>query len=157
MRSLTQACAVGVVLLLAGCASAPSANKVAPTAAENAVKQRVDLMLGRYARNDQVGVIAMLDPQRFTLLGTNLNEKVSSPSELRSLMDRDFQQWGTVAFSEVRDMDVRVGNDLATAMFTVNFSMSSGPSLPLRLSTTWHKINGEWMLTQSASAIPPQG
>ena len=71
-------------------------------------------------------------------------------------MDRDFQQWGTAAFSDVRDMDVRVGNDLATAIFTVNFSMSSGPSLPLRLSTTWHKINGEWMLTQSASAIPPK-
>ena len=157
MRSSTQVCAIGVVLLLAGCASAPATNKANPAAAEKAVKQRVDLMLSRYARNDQVGVVDMLDPQRFTLLGTNFNEKVSSPSELRSLMDRDFQQWGTASISDVRDMDVRVGNDLATAMFTMTFSMGSGPSLPVRLCTTWHRVNGEWMLTQSASAIPPQG
>jgi hypothetical protein len=52
---------------------------------------------------------------------------------------------------------VRVGGDLATAVFTLTFSAGSGPSLPVRLCTTWHKVKGEWMLTQSASAIPPQG
>ena len=157
MRAFTQVCLIGVVLLLAACVSAPAARPVDPAAAEKAVTQRVDLLLSRYARNDQVGVIALLDPQRFTMLGTNFNEKVSSPAELRSMMDRDFQQWGTAAISDVRDMDVRVGNDLATAVFTLTFSAGSGPSLPVRLCTTWHKVNGEWMLTQSASAIPPQG
>jgi len=157
MRAVTQVCLIGVVLLLAACASATTATPADARAAENTLQQRVDLLLSRYARNDQVGVIALLDPQRFTLLGTNFNEKVNSPADLRSMMDRDFQQWGTAAFSDVRDMDVRVGNDLATAVFTMTFSMGSGPTLPIRLCTTWHKVNGEWMLAQSASAIPPQG
>ncbi len=157
MRVPTQTIVLGAALLLAACASAPPASKVDPAAAEKAVKQRVDLLLSRYARNDQVGVVAMLDPERFVMLGTNFNEKMSSPSELRSQMDHDFSAWGSVAFTDVRDMDVRVGSDLATAMFTMTFSAGSGPSLPIRLTTTWHKVNGEWMLTQSASAIPPQG
>jgi hypothetical protein len=29
--------------------------------------------------------------------------------------------------------------------------------MPVKLFTTWHKISGEWMVTQSASALPPQG
>lgn len=157
MRVVTQVCAAGAVCLLAACASAPPSATVDPAATERAVTQRVDLLLSRYARNDQVGVVAMLDPQRFVMLGTNFNERMSSPSELRSQMDRDFSAWGSVAFTDVREMDVRVGSDLATAMFTITFSAGSGPSLPVRLCTTWHKVNGEWMLTQSASAIPPQG
>jgi hypothetical protein len=157
MRVLNQVCALGVVLLLAACASVPPAAKVDPAAAEAAVKQRVDLLLSRYARNDQVGLIALLDPQKFTMLGTNFNEKISSPAELRSMMDRDFQQWQTVSITDVRDMDVRVGSDLATAVFAMTFSLGTGPTLPVRLCTTWRKVKGEWLLTQSASAIPPQG
>jgi len=157
MRVVTQVCVVGAVFLIAGCAAAPPAAKVDPVMAEKAVTQRVDLLLSRYARNDQVGVVAMLDPGRFVMLGTNFNEKMSTPAELRSQMDHDFSAWGSAAFTDVRDMDVRVGSDLATAVFTLTFSAASGPSLPVRLCTTWHKVNGEWMLTQSASAIPPQG
>jgi hypothetical protein len=157
MRVLTRVCVIGAVLLLAACASAPRADKMDPAASEKAVKQRVDLLLSRYSRNDQVGVVAMLDPERFMMLGTNFDERMSSPSQLRSQMDRDFSTWRSVAFTDVRDMDVRVGSDLATAVFTITFAAGSGPSLPVRLCTTWHKVNGEWMLTQSASAIPPQG
>jgi hypothetical protein len=157
MRAFTQVCLIGAVLLLAACTSAPTARPVDTAAAEKAVTQRVDLLLSRYARNDQVGVVAMLDPVRFVMLGTNFNERMSTPAELRSQMDHDFSAWQSVAFTDVRDMDVRVGSDLATAVFTMTFSAGGGPSLPVRLCTTWHKVNGEWMLTQSSSAIPPQG
>jgi hypothetical protein len=159
MRSSTQVCVVGIVLLLAACASAPPAPaaKTDPAVAEKEVTQRVNLLLTRYASNDQVGVIAMLDPGKFTLLGTNLGEGAHSASELREFMDRDFGQWKTVAITNLRDMDMRVDGSMATAFFTVSFAAGGGPAVPVKLFTTWHKINGEWMVTQSASALPPQG
>jgi hypothetical protein len=157
MRSLTQVCVVGAVLLLSACASAPPAARSDPAASEKELTQRVNLLLTRYASNDQVGVIAMLDPGKFTLLGTNLGEGAHSASELREFMDRDFAQWKKVEITNVRDMDMRVDGLLATAFFTVSFAAGGGPAMPVKLFTTWHKINGEWMVTQSASALPPQG
>jgi hypothetical protein len=66
-----------------------------------------------------------------------------------------FAQFKTASYSDVRQVDVRSDGTLATAFFTVTFSPGNGFSLPLRLCTTWRKVNGEWLLTQSASAVMP--
>ena len=152
MRQLPKLLFIATAALTSACATQP---QVAHDAAPE-VMQRVQLLLDRYSRNDQAGVVAMLDPGHFTMLGTQFNEKVASQSQLRSFMDRDFAQWQSASFTDVRDVDVRTDGTLATAWFVVTFTAGNGPSLPVRLSTTWHKVEGEWMLTQSASALPPQ-
>jgi len=152
MRPLPKMLLISIAALTSACAAQP---KVAYDAAPD-VMQRAQLLLDRYCRNDQAGVVAMLDPEHFTLLGTNLNEKVNSQADLRIFMDRDFAQWQSASYSDLRDVDVRTDGTLATAWFVVNFKAGNGPSMPIRLSTTWHKVGGEWMLSQSVSAIPPQ-
>jgi hypothetical protein len=152
MRLFPKILLIATIALTSACATQ---SKMTHDAAPE-VMQRAQLLLDRYSRNDQAGVVAMLDPGYFTLLGTNLNEKVASQSELRTFMDRDFAQWQSASFTDLRDVDVRSDGTLASAWFVVTFKAANGPSVPVRLSTTWHKVEGEWMLTQCASAIPPQ-
>ena len=142
--------------MLAACASAPQSAKVDPATAEKEVAQRVTVLLDRYVRNDQAGVVAMLDPERLVILGTSFEEKVKSPADLRALMDRDFSQWSTASYSDVRDVDARVDGALATVYFVMNWQAANGPNVPIRMTTTWRKVNGEWLLTQSSSALPPR-
>ena len=153
MRAMKSAALTGFVLLLSACASAPSAVKADPAAAEKQIMQRVDSLLYRYSQNDQAGMLAMLD-QRFVILGSNLAEVIDTPDKLRALMSNDFAQWGAAKYADVRNVDVRVGDDLATAYFVMTWTVGNGgPTLPIRLCTTWHKVNGEWLLTQSANAV----
>jgi hypothetical protein len=138
-------------LALASCATAPTAAKVGSSAAEAEIRQRVDSLLYRYANNDQAGVLAMLDPQRLLILGSNLNEVVRTPDELRAFMSRDFTQWQSAKFTNVRDVDLRTEGALATAYLVFDFSAPGGPTVPIRFCSTWHKVKGEWLLTQSSS------
>ena len=140
---------------LSACATVPAA--ASPTnvqTQEQAVRARVQTLLDRYAANDAAGVIALLDPVKFTILGTEASERVDTPEGLRALMAADFKLWGTARFTEVRDFDCRLSESLATAWFTISFSASGGQPIPVRLTTTWRKVNGEWMLSQSANAVP---
>jgi hypothetical protein len=155
MRVIPRFLAVACVVLLSACAT--SRVPADPVAAESAVMHRAQLLMDRYARNDQAGVVAMLDPERVTMLGTSFNEKVTSPAGLRALMDRDFAQWKTASLTDVREADVRIDGNLATAYFVVTFSAEHAPTLPLRMFTTWRRVNGEWLLTQSGTALPPPG
>src|SRR6185503_2326981 len=157
MRAMKTACLMGLVLLVSACATAPPAAKSDPAAAEKEIMQRVDSMLTRYSRNDQAGMVALLDPQHFTITGADLPEVIDTPDKLRALMNGAFAQWGVAKYSDVRDVDVRVGGDLATAFFVLNWTLGEGgPTLPIRLHTTWHKVKGEWLLTQSSNVVLAQ-
>lgn len=156
MRTFTRVVLVAAVLMISACASAPKAAVSDSAAAEKEITQRVQVLLERYSRNDQEGVVAMLDPDRFVVLGTNFNEKITSAAGLRDFMARDFAQWGSARFKDVREFDVRTDGTLATANFVFTFEPAAGPTLPIRGTTTWRKVNGQWLLTQSTSAVPPQ-
>jgi hypothetical protein len=140
-------------LALTGCATAPTAAKVDSASADAELRQRVDSLLYRYSNNDQPGVLAMLDPQRLLILGSNLNEVVHTPDELRAFMSRDFAQWQSAKFTNVRDVDLRTDGALATAYLVFDFSAPGAPVVPIRFCSTWRKVKGEWLLTQSATAV----
>ena len=141
---------LAAVCLMSACATAPSARS---TAAEEArVTARVQELLNKYEANDQAGVIALLDT-KITILGSALTETMHSPEQLKALMTRDFSQWGKARFTNVHDMDVRVGNDLAPAWLVFSFQVGDQPSIPIRLATTWRKRDGQWYLTQSANSV----
>lgn len=140
-------------LAATGCATAPTNSRVSQTAVEAQIRQRVDSLLYRYASNDQPGVLAMLDPERLTILGSNLNEVVRTPDELRNFMSRDFSQWQTAKFTNVRDVDLRTDGALASVYVVFDFSAANGPTVPIRFASTWRNVNGEWLLTQSASSV----
>jgi hypothetical protein len=136
--------------LISACATTPSPEVAAREEAR--VTARVQELLNKYETNDQAGVIALLDT-KITILGSALTESIRTPDELKALMSKDFAQWGKTRFTDVRNMDVRVGADLATAWFLFSFQVGDQPSIPIRLATTWHKRDGEWYLTQSANSV----
>jgi len=138
--------------LISACATAPapSAKSIADEQAH--VQARVQDLLNKYASNDQAGVIALLD-SHFLMLGSQVSEKITTPEQLKSLMTSDFNQWGSARISSIRDMDVRVGSDLATAYFLMSFQAGENPSIPIRVTMTWHERDGEWYLTQSANSV----
>lgn len=136
--------------LLAACAAAPATKSTGDESGH--VQARVQELLKTYAANDQAGVTALLDSP-FTMLGSQISEKIDTPAQLKALMSADFKQWGSARISNVRDMDVRVGKDLATAYFLMSFQAGDNPSMPVRVTTTWRKREGEWFLTQSANSI----
>jgi len=136
--------------LISACATAPSAKSSADEAAH--VQARVQELLNKYEANDQAGVIALLDT-KITILGSSMRETIRTPDQLKALMARDLSQWGKARFTDVRDMDVRIGGELATAWLLFSFQLGDQPSIPIRLATTWHKRDGEWYLTQSANSV----
>ena len=141
---------VVVACLISACATAPSAKSSADEAAH--VQARVQELLNKYEANDQAGVIALLDT-KITILGSSMRETIRTPDQLKALMARDLSQWGKARFTDVRDMDVRIGGELATAWLLFSFQLGDQPSIPIRLATTWHKRDGEWYLTQSANSV----
>ena len=141
---------LAALCLLAACAAAPATKSSADEEAH--IQARVQDLLNKYSANDQAGIAALLDPQ-LTILGSQINEKIRTPEQLKSLMTSDFSHWGSARFTSVRDMDVRVGKDLATAYFLMSFQAGENPSIPIRVTTTWHKRDGEWYLTQSANSV----
>lgn len=142
-----------------GCTSAriAAAPAVSAEAEEQALRARVGKLLASYQANDPAGVIAMLDPVKFTIWGSDLAEIADTPEELRALMESDFRLWITATFTDLRDFDWRTDGHLATANFVVSFSASGGPAIPIRLATTWRKVEGEWRLTQAVSSVPTLG
>jgi len=136
--------------LISACATSPATKSTADEEAR--IEARVQDLLNKYSANDQAGIAALLDPQ-LTILGSQINEKIRTPEQLKALMTSDFRQWGSARFTSVRDMDVRVGNDLATAYFLMSFQAGQNPSIPVRVTTTWRKRDGEWYLTQSANSV----
>src|SRR5262245_12275620 len=88
---------------------------------EQALTDRVNELFSRYSTSDQDVVLAMMD-QRFVILGSDFNVEARSPAELKWLMSRDFSQWNTASFSDLRDLDLRIGSDLATAHFKFTFT-----------------------------------
>jgi hypothetical protein len=143
---------VATAWMLSACTTAPLAQGDS-AAAEKEIRQRVADLLQRYANNDQAGVLAMLDPERLTVFGSNLTEVVRTPQQLEALMNRDFGLWQSATFTHIRDIDTRSDGTLATTYLVFDFSAANGPTVPIRFSSTWRKVKGEWLLTQSASAV----
>jgi len=121
------------------------------------VAARVDELLGRYAANDQDGVVGMIDQQEFTMYGSDRSEIVHNAGELRQFMTDDFTLWQKAAIGAVQDLDIRIDRNLATAFFHVPFSAGGRPPVVVRFSTTWKRIGQQWFLTQSANAVPTTG
>jgi len=143
-----------LALTLTGCATSAAVENGRDQAD---VRKRVELLLERYAANDQDRVTEMLDPSGVTVLGTDLGEVIHTPAQLRALMDADFRLWVNAKFSDVRDFDFRGNGSMASAFFVVSFSAGGGPPIPIRINTTWRKKGGIWYLTQSANSVPTVG
>jgi predicted lipoprotein len=80
MRLLPKLISIIAVSLLAACATtrSPQADEVTRAA----VMQRVIELLHRYEQNDQAGVVAMLDKNQVTILGSAISEKITAPAQL---------------------------------------------------------------------------
>ncbi|MFL6762721.1 MAG: hypothetical protein ACJ8FB_09215 [Sphingomicrobium sp.] len=68
-------------------------------------------------------------------------------------MSKDFGQWGKTCFTDLRNLYVRVGDDLATAWCLLSFQIGDQPSIPIRPAD--HRTNAlaSGYLTQNANSV----
>ena len=118
------------------------------------VIHRINEFLQCYAKNDQEGVLALLDPVEFLIFGSDISEIVTSTDSLRTMMVNDFALWQSAEFGAIENLNIRCVGDLATAFFHVPFSAAGGPAIRVRVCMTWRYVSGEWLLTQSANTVP---
>jgi hypothetical protein len=155
---LRRAGLIPALLCLTGLAASISPPTAAATAAAGddaahaTITARLKDFMNRYEQNDQDGVVALIDKSEFTMLG-GPGEKVTDAAGLKAFMTRNFQQWQAARFTDIRDIDIRVGKDVATAWYQFTFAAGDQPPLPIRVVTTWRKSGKEWLLTQCASWV----
>jgi hypothetical protein len=152
-RLLSLVCWLVMALVVSSCATPPSRSE----SDTSMIVQRVGELLARYASNDQEGVISMLDTSGFTLYGSDVAELVRTPAGVRELMTNDFALWQTAKFEAIQDLDVVLQGAVATAYFHVPLSVGGRPPILVRISTTWRRVDGEWLLAQSANTVPTTG
>ncbi|HEX7324776.1 MAG TPA: hypothetical protein VF292_05435 [Rhodanobacteraceae bacterium] len=99
MRMLTR---ILFVLLIAGLPCYAMAGTGAD-GSNTSMTAAVHTLLDDYARNDQHAVVALLDPDGFTVYGSDASEMVRTVAELRDLMTADFRLWRTASFALIRD------------------------------------------------------
>ncbi len=160
MRASTQSrTRVFAIAISALTVAACSTQRTMPSerSADAAVHERVEELLRRYAANDQNGVLAMLDPQQITFYGSDVSEVIHSADEVRQLMRNDFALWGTASFGAVQDFDFRTDGTMATTFFSVPFTPGTMHPVQVRFAMTWRNVDGQWLLTQSANAVPTVG
>jgi hypothetical protein len=121
------------------------------------IETRVRALLGAYAANNQAAVLALLDPEAFSIYGSDLSEAVTDAAGLEQMMKDDFQLWGSARFGDISAIDVRQSKDLATAFFHVPFFVGNRPPVIVRVSSVWRKVKGTWLLTQLANTVPTTG
>lgn len=143
------------ILSLASCETMSSATD--GSVDRQQVAARVNELLGRYAANDQDGVVGMIDQHEFTMYGSDRSELIRNANDLRQFMTDDFALWQKAQIGAVEDLDIRIDSNLATAFFHVPFSAGGRPPVIVRFSTTWKRIGRQWFLTQSANAVPTTG
>jgi hypothetical protein len=148
-RSLV--CAAFAILFAASSGCASLQPKKTPDAQ---LRARAEQLLTRYAANDPDAVVAILDPREFTLYGSDSSEIVHTVSELRELMHSDFALWGTAKFGAIEHFDARSDGNLATTYFSAPFFPGNMGPIPVRFCMTWRRADDQWLLTQSANAVP---
>ncbi len=121
------------------------------------IQSRVHALLTAYAADNQDAVIQLVDTQAFSFYGSDISEFAHTPAALRRMMTDDFKLWHTAKFGKPENLDIRVSRDMATAFFDVPFSAGGGPEVTVRLATVWRKVNGVWLLIQSANSVPTMG
>lgn len=115
---------------------------------------RIKELLSAYTANRPDQVLAMLDPKGWVIFGSDVEEIVRSNAALLEMMKADFMLWKTAAITNLRDLNIQTDGTQASAMFHVDFSAGGRPPVPVRFCTTWHRVNGVWMVSQCANTVP---
>jgi ketosteroid isomerase-like protein len=152
---MNAACKLVVALSLG--TLAPMAAQARGGDAQRQVEASVDALLAAYAADDTDKVIAMVDPRGFVVYGSDVDEVVRTPGQLRQLMADDFALWKSASFGTPSNLDVRVEGTMAGAFFDVPFSPGGAPPVTVRFATTWHRDGDRWLLVQGANVVPTTG
>lgn len=121
------------------------------------IEARVQALLTAYAADNQDAVLRLVDTRAFSFYGSDISEFAHTAAELKQMMTDDFKLWHTARFGKIRNLDIRMSRDLASAFFNVPFSADGGSDVMVRLTTVWRKVHGVWLLTQSANSVPTTG
>jgi ketosteroid isomerase-like protein len=117
---------------------------------------RTEQFLQAYARDDVQKVLAMTAPD-VTVYGSDEAEYCEGAACLAQTMADDFALWKTARFGQPSRISVRSDGRFATIFFNLPFSAGGRPDMPIRMSLTWRKSHGVWLLTQSSNVVPTRG
>lgn len=151
----TMAASLIAVIGFVACNAAPAATPRDADVA--ALMSQARQFLDAYAANDQRTALKMIDPQHFTMYGSDVAEIAHGSAGLRQFMDEDHRLWRAAKFGAIEHFDSRAGAEYASAFFDVPFSVGGAAPVPVRVSTVWHKVGSQWLLTQSSNCVPTTG
>ena len=138
--------ALAAVVLAAASAPAP-----------DPIIARTMAFLDAYASDDVDRVLAMTDPRRISLYGSDVAEFCEGADCVRRTMADDFALWKTARFGAPEQITVRREGRLASIVFNVPMSIGGRAELPIRMSLVWRREGGAWRLTQASNVVPTRG
>ena len=128
------------------------------TPTEQAVLDSVTQLLESYARRDIAGCMAAISTSRaILLLGTNENEVLKTPDEVRATFRRDFEHMRDIAWGAPRIAQVMAAADLAGLLLELPLRYSSfgtGVSTVYRYALMLAREEGRWKVFAGMASVP---
>jgi ketosteroid isomerase-like protein len=98
----------------------------------------------------------------FMFFGTDVAEVITSPAEMETQKEYDFQLFESAKFGEMQDLAIQVSSngDLASAVYQVPIELKMGgetSNATLRFAFTFLKENGSWKIVQGVAAMATTG
>lgn len=150
------------LIILSGCSNKKFTDDQKNSEKEK-IKTRIETFIAAYENKDMSAVISMLSASNsFFFFGSDVAEKNYNISDFQNQMDHDWQLFDKIDFGQIRNESIIISDsgDLAVAIYEIPVSASVGNSLSkfvLRMTNTFIKENGIWLLVQGMSSIPSVG
>ncbi len=140
-------------LLLFSLVTTPIGN----TAADSSLTQSIRAVLTAYGNKDIDGVLKRMVPDHPVMYGSGVSEVYTTQTGIRRFLRSDYRQWDSSKFGALQNLNVDVEGATASAFFDAPFTMNSHGhvlNVVVRFATVWHKIDGTWLLAESANFVP---
>jgi ketosteroid isomerase-like protein len=123
-----------------------------------AVMEAVRLFLEAYAGKDMEGCMRLVSRRTsFLMLGTNDDEVIKDPGDLKKALERDFSIMENIDFGEFRNQFVETDGKLATVILELPISYrSSGEDTKtlFRYALVLTNENKQWLICAGMTSVP---
>ena len=153
---------IACLALLAGCDSSKLSKNLI-NIEKDKIRDRIDLFLLSYEKKDPHTLLSIISTsQDFYFLGSDVSEVSRSNADYQNQLERDWKLFDSIEFGEIRKISIQVSKDgdIADALYEVPITtivQGSQSKFFLRISSTFIKEDGIWMLIQGMVSIPSIG
>ena len=122
------------------------------------ITEQTRVFLDAYARGDRATVISMIDPERITVFGSDLEEVFRGKAAVEKMLGDDLRLWkGSARIFDMQHVSVFQEGSFASIFFDAWFQVAGAKPVPVRFSMVWRRARKDWKLVQSSNVVPTQG